>query len=239
MNTEKQKVYAVTLNPEDFDYRVYDIREDEGNDVIIDGGRQFIDVDEKGYLIAAKKAISGYNSWDFEYYYHNSIMAHLKDYLPKKENGKRLSPKDAHNIKMSIECWNNDKLSYEDVVCDILNVITGQLWKHTGLRGCCQGDYVVAYYPVREKIKEYLDWVEAWYFGTGTEVMVHEEENTPEKAEDISGWTFYTAEWKPEKLKKEIKEWCGYKADDDNIEVVLWLYDKTRTIRIDEFKLAD
>ena len=230
-------VYARTLNPEIFDYRVYDIRENDENDVIIDGGRNFTNIDQKGYLIAAKKAISGYNSWDFDYYYHNSIMDHLKDYLPKKENGKRLSPKEAHNIKMSIECWNNDKLSYEDVVCEILSVITGQIWKHTGLRGCCQGDYVVAYYPVREKIKEYLDWVEAWYFGTGTEVEIHDDEKEPECAEDVAGYTFYTASWKTEDIITEIKQQCGYKAED--VEVKLWVYKETRRILVDEYELAD
>ena len=69
-----ETIYAKTLNPEAFDYRVYDIREDDGNDVIIDGGRDFTNIDQKGYLIAIKKAISSYNSWDFDYYYHNSIM---------------------------------------------------------------------------------------------------------------------------------------------------------------------
>jgi len=227
-------VYARTLNPEIFDYRVYDIREDEGNDVIIDGGRNFTNIDQNDYLMAAKKAISGYNSWDFEYYYHNSIMDHLKDYLPKKENGKKLSPREAHNIKMSIECWNNDKLSYEDVVCEILNVITGKIWKHTGLRGCCQGDYVTAYYPVTEKIKEYLDWVEAWYFGTGTEVEIHDDEKEPECAEDVTGYTFYTASWKTEDIIAEIKTYFS-----EDVEVKLWLYKDTRTIHIDEYELAD
>lgn len=233
----EKTIYARTLNPEAFGYRFYDISEDEGNDVIIDGGRNYQDTDSKDYLLPIKKAISGYNSWCFEYYYHNSIMNHLKDYLPKKENGKRLSPKEAHNIKMSIECWNNNKLSYEDVVCDILNVITGQLWRHKDLRGCCQGDYVTAYYPVREKIKECLDWIEAWYFGTGTEVEIHEEEETPKSAKDISGWTFYTASWNTKDLIAEIKQQCGYKAEDD-VEVKLWLYKDTRTIHIDEYELA-
>lgn len=232
----QKTIYARTLNPEIFDYRVYDIHEDDENEVIIDGGKDFTNIDQKGYLIAIKKAISGYNSWDFEYYYHNSIMDHLKDYLPKKENGKRLSPKEAHNIRMSIECWNNNKLSYEDVVCDILNVITGQLWKHKGLRGCCQGDYVTAYYPVKDNIQQYLNYVEAWFFGTGTEVMIHEEENTPKGPEDISGWTFYTTAFEPEELKKEIREHVGAKS---NVEIKLWLYKDTKTIHIDNYQLAN
>ena len=94
-----EKIYAKTLNPESFDYLVYDIREDDGNEVIIDGGRDYISIDNKGYLAAIKKLINDYDSWDFDYYYHGSIKEFLSDMLPKKENGKRLSPqKDIHLI---------------------------------------------------------------------------------------------------------------------------------------------
>lgn len=226
-------IYAKTLNPEAYDYRVYDIREDDYNEVIIDGGREFSDIDQNGYLKAIKKTISGYNSWDFEYYYHNSIMDYLKDYLPKKENGKRLSPKEAHDIKMSIECWNNDKLSYEDVICDLLWLVTGNLWKSKKLHGCCQGEVVTAYYPADIGMTSYLEWVEAWFFGTGTEVEIHDEDNEPTCAEDVTGYTFYTASWKTEDIIAEIKTYFN-----EDVEVKLWLFKDTKTISIDEYELA-
>lgn len=234
MKKEKTKIYAVTLNPEDFDYRVYDIEDDEGNEVIIDGGREFKDVDSKGYLKAIKQIIKEYNSYLYDCYYHESIMEMLNDMLPKKENGKRLSPKEASEIKNALD---EDKDVRTIITC--LSIITSKEFKMMPLRGYCQGDYVEAYYPLEPRIHKYLEYVEAWYFGTGIEIMVHEEENEPKKAEEVSGWTFYTSSWKTDDLKAEIKENCGYKRDDDNVEVVLWLYDKTRTIKIDEYKLAD
>lgn len=226
-------IYARTLNPEIFDYRVYDIREDDGNEVIIDGGREFSDIDQKDYLKAIKKTIRDYNGWDYEHYYKGSIMDYLNDYLPKKENGKSLSPKEASWLKKVLELEPDER----EIICQLLTTITGKLYRHKGLRGCCQGDYVVAYYPVREKIKEYLDWVEAWYFGTGTEVEIHEDEKEPECAEDVTGYTFYTASWKTEDLITEIKQQCGYKAEDD-VDVKLWLYKDTRTVHIDQYELA-
>jgi len=231
---EKTKLYAVTRNPEFFDYQCYDIRDDDGNEVIIDGGRDFSDVDNKGYLKAIKQLIKEYGSYIFETYYHNSIMAFLRDMLPKKENGKRLSPLEAKWLKTIL--YYGDE---EDVICSCLEIITGKIYRCKGLRGYCQGDYVDAYYPVEDGITQYLDYVEAWFFGTGTEVVIHDEDGEPTKAEDVSGFTFYTASWKTEDIKAEVKEQCGYKRDDDNIEVILWLYDKTRTIKIDEYKLAD
>ena len=231
-----EKIYATTLNPESFDYRTYDIREDDGNEVIIDGGRDFQNIDNKGYLDSIKKLIEEYDSsYLFDVYYHGSIKALLQEMLPKKENGKRLSPSEISFLKKGLEY---KEYSNEEIICDCLFVITGKMYRHKGLRGCCQGDYVDAYYPVEDGITQYLDYVEAWYFGTGTEVMVHEEENEPKTAEDVSGWTFYTAAWNSKQLKEEIKLQCGYKANDD-VEVILWLYDKTRTIHIDEYKLAD
>lgn len=230
-------VYARTLNPESFDYRVYDIREYECNEVIIDGGRHFESIDQKDYLKSIKKLISCYNSWDFDYYYKGSIMDFLRDYLPKKENGKKLSPKEAHNIKMSIENWTSNDLAEEDVICDCLSIITGKIYRSRDIRGYCQGDYAMAYYPVRNGIMNYVDWVEAWFFGTGIEVEIHDEDNEPTCAEEVCGYTFYTANWKTEDIIAEIKEQCGYKAEDE-VEVKLWLYDKTRTIHIDEYKLA-
>jgi len=232
METEKTKIYAVTLNPESFDYEAYDIRNDDGNEVIIDGGREFTDIDSKGYLKAIKQIIKEYNTYLYDCYYHESIMEMLRDMLPKKENGKRLSPLEAHNIE---EALKNDK--DVETICECLYVITGKIHRMRPLRGYCQGDYVEAYYPVEDGITKYLDYVEAWYFGTGTEIEVSEEEAT--KPEEVSGWTFYTASWEVKDLKAEIKEQCGYRRDDDNVEVILWLYDKTRTIKIDEYKLAD
>lgn len=232
-----ETIYAKTLNPESFDYRVYDIREDEGNEVIIDGGRDFENIDQHDYLKMVKKLISGYSSWDFDYYYKGSIMDFLKDYLPKKENGKKLSPKEAHNIKTSIECWYKDLLEEEDVICECLSIITGKIYKHTGLRGCCQGDYVEAYYPVKDGITKYLDYVEAWFFGTGTEILIYDGDLTPENADDVEdGYTIYTANWRVEDLKEEIRKYVG--ASDD-VKVKLWLYKDTRTIKYDEYELAD
>ena len=233
---EKTKLFAVTLNPEYFDYQPYDISEDDGNEVIIDGGRQFCNIDNKGYLKAIKQLVDEYDTYLYDSYYKGSIKAFLSDMLPKKENGKHLSPKEIAFLKKGL-----DAVTYanEEIICDCLFIITGKLYRHKGLRGYCQGDYVDAYYPVEDGITQYLDYVEAVYFGTGTEIMVHEEEDEPKTAEEVSGWTFYTANWKTEDIKAEVKEQCGYRRDDNNVEVILWLYDKTRTIKIDEYKLAD
>lgn len=228
-------IYARTLNPELFDYRVYDIREYDYNEVIIDGGRDFCNIDTENYLKMIKDLINNYGSWDYEYYHNNSIMDFLSYYLPNKENKKRLSPRQAHDIQVTLDLYEKSKLEKSDVICKCLSVVTGLSYHMKGLCGCCQGDYVEAYYPIRKGIEKYLDYVEAWFFGTGTEIEIHDDKKTPECAEDVCGWTFYTSSWKTEDLKTEIREQCG--ASDD-VEVSLWLYKDTRTIKIDQYELA-
>lgn len=228
---EKETIYAKTLNPEDFDYRIYDIREDEGNEVIIDGGRDYCNVDNKDYLSYIKIMINDYNGWSF--YGYDNWSNYFNSMLPKKENGKTLSSKEVHDIKLALDENNKDK-----IICLCLSIITGKKYIHKGLRGCCQGDYVDAYYP-EETSKEYVDFVEAWFFGTGTEVEIHDCENIPQTADDIEGYTFYTATWGIDNLKKEIKRNSGYKEDDDNVEVKLWLYKNSHHIRKDNYEEAN
>ena len=58
------------------------------------------------------------------------------------------------------------------------------------------------------------------------------------KPENIEGFTFYTGTYDIEEIKSEIKEQCGYDRNDDNVEVKLWLYKNTMTIRKDTYNLA-
>lgn len=225
-----EKIYAKILNPEWYDYEIYDIREDDGNDLIIDGGREWADVDNNGYLSAIKKLINNYDDWDLDYYYHGKIGNLIRDYLPKKENGKDLSPKEIHNIKKALDN------GQEEAICECLHVITGKTYTTRTLRGSMQREWVKAYYPEDEE--EYASWVEAWYFGTGTEILIHQEDNEPETADDIDGYSMYTDKWKDEDIKNEIKKECGYKESDE-VEVILWKYDHTVTTKRDVYVRAE
>ena len=223
-----KKIYARTLNPSSYDYRPYDIRNDEGNMIIVDGGNKYIDIDNNGYLEDIKKMMKEYDSWDFEYVYHNSIKDLLEDYLPKKENGKRLSPLEMSKIKKSL-------YEYHEGIMACLKVITGKNYKWKTIRGCCQGEYADIFYPENEE--NMVSWVEAWFFGTGTEVEVHDCDYEPENADEISGFTFYTELYNIEDLKKEIIKQCYTK--DKDVEVVLYLYDKTINHPEDIYKRAE
>lgn len=233
-------IYAKTLNPEDFDYRIYDIEEDDYNEVFILGTRDNPAIDNKDYLAKIKTLMNDYDSWDYEYYYHNKIKDFLYDMLPKKENKKRLSPCELGEIKRLLESYSkdySDKTRELAVYCGCLSIITGKEYTCRYLHGCCQGDVVIAFYPTGTT-QHYIDFVEAWYFGTGTEILIHDCQTPPKDESEIEGFTFYTGTWNTEQLKREIKSECGYK-DEDDVDVVLWLYENSTYTRHDNYKRAD
>ena len=110
---------------------------------------------------------------------------------------------------------------------------------HT-LRGCCQGEVVYLYTP-KDTSQKYIDFIEAWYFGTGTEVEIDDTgRNYVDNANDIEGYTFYTATWKEEDLKKEIIENALHQGEtEDDVELILWKHTRTETIKIDQYELAE
>ena len=214
------KIYAKTCNPEYFDYRMY---EDEiPENFHIDGGEDygFINGD---YLNKIEKIIDEFDSWDYDYYYHNSIKDLLLDYMPKKVNGKKLSPKEMHRIKVALSSYNDYRYHsdyVENARITILSIIYGEPYKTFKIRGCCQGDYAEVYAPSNTK-QSLIDYIEAIYFATGTEVIVHDELNEPSDASEISGYSFYTDKYSPEDIKQIIAEEHHCSIED----VVLYVFD--------------
>lgn len=208
-------VYAKILNPESYywDWYIQDI----DSKFIIDGGKEFKGVNTD-LLAAIKKMIDDYDCWDYQHYYASSIKDYLKDMLPKKENGKQLSPKEMHTIKELLEKDYNRYSEYiEDIVIECLSIIKGIKYQAFEIRGCCQGDYATLYSP-KNTDRKVIDYIEAVYFGTGYEIMVNDECDDVESADDIVGWTFYTAEYNTENIRKEIAFNCSCKPE----EVVLY-----------------
>ena len=234
-------IYAKTMNPEFYDYRMFDIREDDGNEVLIDGGSEFSDVDKNGELASIKRFITEFSEYDLEVYYSNSIKEYIKDMLPAKDNKKDFSPKELQVILQAIESDGYDKRRYDsnymyNAITTILSIIHCKQYACRQLRGCMQREWVEAFYP-EDTSEEYLYWVEAWYFGTGTEVMIHDSEDKVSGAEDVSGYCVYLTGWNDKMLKEQIRESCGYKGNNKSVKVVLWKWDGyTRT---DKYELAD
>ena len=143
--------------------------------------------------------------------------------MPKKHNGKKLSPKEMHTIKVALDSYNEFRYNSdytEHVRITILSIIYGEPYKVFPIRGCSQGDYADVYAPSNTK-QSFMDYIEALYFGTGTEIIIHDNNIEPKDANEISGYSLYTDKYSPEDLKQIIADECRCEPKD----VVLYVFD--------------
>ena len=101
-----------------------------------------------------------------------------------------------------------------DQLCAALDLITGRRWEYRTLRGCCQGDWQYCIYAADKWSADGLERLEAVYFNTGTEWIVHDSENAPESPEDIEGYSIYCTAWNDDGIKKEISEAAGGRPEE-------------------------
>ena len=99
-------------------------------------------------------------------------------------------------------------------ICDLLEIVTGQPWKWCALRGCCQGDWVEAFYPANAWTRETLEAFETEYFNTGTEWEIHDGDEAPEDPEEISGHSVYCHAWRDDDRRAELAAAIGCEPSD-------------------------
>lgn len=226
----KKTIYAKTLNPNYYDSSsIEDIVFCEAQEIIVIPNRNNTSVDVNGYLEDIQKVIDEYNDYSLSLYYNNST----KEFLEYNFN-RSFTEEEAKEFE---NVFTNKEFNRVDEIKAILRLLTGKEYYLKTLQGWSQGDFAIALIPVGTD-ENYIELFEAAYFGTGIEVMIHEEDFTPNNADEIVGPTFYIQKTlNIKKLKEIIKEEFGFSSNDD-IEVMLYEYEKTETIYIDRYKLV-
>ena len=108
--------------------------------------------------------------------------------------------------------------SKEDgLLCQALQLITGQEYKHAEIRGCCQGDWQNIIYPASYGEK-FRDAFETEYFNTGTEWVIHDGDDAPEVPDEIAGYSMYCYSYDP---RAEI----AAETEADPADVILYEFD--------------
>ena len=220
------KIYAKQLDPEFFDYRVYEDMVSE--EIIVERNRDFPGMHDDD-LEAIKKMFNDYDGYEFDVYYEHSIKMFVNDYLPKKYNGKRYSPVELHKIREALK-----KADNVDVVLLCLELINGKPYEERDIRGYCQGDWCRVYCPVDTTTDE-IDYLEAVYFGTGTEYEIHDGDNEPQNEDEIEGYSYLSTKWRDEDVKQEIADQFAHlhiKPED----VVLYKIERTYQVKHIEYK---
>lgn len=98
-----------------------------------------------------------------------------------------------------------------NVLCAVLELVTGQEYDAATIRGCCQGDWQNIIYPA-EYGREWLEAFEAEYFNTGEQWIVDPD------GENLS---VYVTGWSDEQKRAEIADAAGCDPGD----VVLYAFD--------------
>lgn len=158
-----------------------------------------------GGLLEAWDDLTGGNS---PYYTWADALA---DIVPEEGRDPYTREERKHTWPNLAHAYNFAKNGREenDLLCQALALVTGKPWEWRTLRGCCQGDWNEAFYCVEDWDRETLCAFEIEYFNTGTEWIIHDEENEPEDPDDISGFSVYCLGWNEDQIKREIAEYAG------------------------------
>lgn len=114
--------------------------------------------------------------------------------------------------------WNGPR---QRTLCRALELITGRAWDSCTLRGCCPSDWQDCVFRVDLWNGEALERLEAEYFNTGTEWVIHNGNAAPDSPEDIDGEPVYCVAWNDTGIKKEIAAAVGGSPEN----VILYKFD--------------
>lgn len=140
-------------------------------------------------------------------------------------------------VSQLVEDYKSPSSNPFEVVAEMFDAIhfNGERYSLSLLRGSSQGDWVYCIHPANVS-QDTIDYLEAVYFGTGTEYLVTPLDFDPEKEgfdltkeddvkrlqkkSDIIGdyIPFYTNEWRADEIKKRISKcWGGKEGPNDVI----------------------
>lgn len=117
-----------------------------------------------------------------------------------------------------------------EAICRVMSIITGNPWKFKFLHGSAQSEWNVIHYDTTAWSEEAIDEIEAEYFNTGTEWIIHDTDKPVNSASDVEGYTVYTKEVLPDKIREYLAMHIGCFQKD----LVLFFFDKY--LRIPTFR---
>lgn len=195
------KIYAKQIPPEFQESPLFHGDEFWPENVYVFGNRHFNS--HSGRLEDIKRALEDiYDVCQGWSHYSN-----LADVMPARDDGREYTRAErltfARLAKNYFE-YRNSSSDENEILRDVLELITGQKYKNTTIRGCCQGDWQDIIYPA-EYGRDWLECFETEYFNTGAEWIIDED------------WSVYTHVWSSDGIREEIANAAGV----DPADVVL------------------
>lgn len=186
--------------------------------------KRVMDVLDKGELCDDLQCIRdrgrGYSRYCWNAYDHyGNVTAAIMDYL-EPVHKEKYSTKEIHDLVRLVLEYDGD----DGDVCRVLSIMTGRSWTDGVIRGCCQGDWQNIIYPEDKYSRKSMEYLEADYFNTGSEWMIHDGDGIPDEdleGEDISGFCTYCYSWNSDGIAKELLDAA---MADENDSVIMWSY---------------
>lgn len=163
--------------------------------------------DHAGRLEDIKRALEDISDVCNGYGYTNNLL----DVIPGRDDGREYTrPERLQLVRLAKNYteYSNNSDDENEVLCDVLELITGQKYDYATIRGCCQGDWQEIIYPA-EYGREWLSDFETEYFNTGAEWRISE--NDPESDDNFY---MYTHAWSDDGIRAEIAAAAGVDPGD-------------------------
>ena len=200
------KIYARQIDPRYQKSPLFYCDEDFPDNIIVTGNRAY-----NSHTTPAWDQMADYwddMAWDWENRERgDTLRALLYNYGFERPDGKPWTTKERHLWRELLESGEDE--DDDEVILPALALLTRKPWDTRAIRGCCQGEYQRVYYSPDEWSEEALDEFEIEYFNTGTEWIVHDEEQPPEYVGEISGYCTYCHGWTDEQNRAEIANAAG------------------------------
>lgn len=140
--------------------------------------------------------------------WYENITEAVRDLMPAPLHKPRYSTRNIKEWRLIAHEWYETK-DQNALICRALQLVTGKEYEYITIRGTCQGDWQEILFPVEEYDRDALAILEADYFNTGTEWIIHDENSEPEGPEDISGYSLYCYGWNVDQIRQEIADAAG------------------------------
>ena len=155
---------------------------------------------------------------DYNTEVYKNVSEAIADFL-QPEHKARYSTKEIHALNDLVCSYGVYSPGDDAILSSVLNIVTGKKYQLSTIRGCAQSEWQNILYPVGIYDDEDIDRLEKDYFNTGSEWIIHDEENIPESAEDIRGYSVYCYSWLLEGIADEIMNAAGA---DDSYDIVMY-----------------
>lgn len=149
---------------------------------------------------------------DWKDYYKNVTDAIMTHVWPEYKD--KYSTQEIHKLKELIVkyqyCSCRDE---DDIICEVLEIVTGNPYAWMQISGCVQGEWQEVYYPCEKYDKCDLKRLEADYFGAVDQWDVYDEND-----QFVDDCFSYSDDW--EKVKNEIAEQIPCSVDALELQVI-------------------